>query len=936
MLRRAIVVTDNISSSSHAFFEVLCDIVVHDKHNFTFAQIVCLGLTNLRHSSAKVRSHAFDILEAIHQQHSGLLAMSTFEASVASLSSATYIHAHRLISDFLAGEHPRQAISMLAQLGNWLPQLPGESYDTNTILLLLQSLELWIPNINLMTDDKSVASREGLSCIYHLVSLTLRHGQSHAEQILVLWTKLVDLPQQSNGHATIRFLLEQAHKVGNISFITCSSNIIASLCQTHIGRQIFEDLCSVIEPVHMLPTIDHKLSFPEAQDMRLWEDLDALFGEQPRLSLGSAQFAWLFLSDVALQRYWEMNQQLPILLHAVFTHIDHRIAFVRQRAHTLLFQLLRSWTSGYDELPDRSVTRTRSTVKDAIMALEKEAQSLYWEEEDSSEEAVPKMKVLCSRIISFLEPLAPHLVSQWGSLALSWGTACSIRATAFRSLQIFRALMPRVKKADFALLLGRLSNTVAASEENIQSFTSEIFLTINAVASSVDLDKSLFPQVFWCACACLSTTVEQEFSQTVLLLDTLLARIDLDDPATIDNLLSHRPMDWKDSSFLQPPLLRGLRSSVVSKSTMKLLQTLAKIQDGRLIDASECRLRDLYTVSLPWCLHAMDQPENALKTFAEDIGSLAIQEKRHSIHKIMTSFAKGHFRTRDDFLRQSVASLREHYGAQHWTEVVTHLLGLVLNQERWLRIHAMQVLKVLFQHRETRNPVELLGSELLMPLLRLLETDLAPQALDVLEEPMAMSGGGPTAKHVLRMSMHFGTLPVVSDPDPESIPTVFGVPENSGWCIARADVVRATCQANVMAVFDTCSVPTRPSRIEFEPEVEALASIKTPLADDLGGIVQNLHELTNFFTKNPSTSRPNGSSVPTLRLEARVAAILAKSTAPDSITDTPQTPFLDVFNVGGIDHREDSDEYSDSDSDTDAFVFDSVLARKAPNGLRYN
>lgn len=928
MLRRAIVVTDNISSSSHAFFEVLCNIVVHDKHNFTFAQIVCLGLTNLRHSSAKVRSHAFDMLEAIHQQHSGLLAMSTFEASVASLSSATYIHAHRSISDFLAGEHPQQAISMLAQLGNWLPQLPGESYDTNTILLLLQSLEAWIPNINLMTDDKSAASREGLSCIYHLVSLTLRHGQSHAEQILVLWTKLVDSPHDSNGHATIRFLLEQAHKVGNISFITCSSNIIASLCQTHIGRQIFNDLCSIIEPIHMLPTIDHKLSFPEAQDMRLWEDLDALFGEQPRLSLGSAQFAWLFLSDVALQRYWEMNQQLPILLHAVFTHIDHRTPFVRQRAHALLFQLLRS---GYDELPDRSATRTRTAVKDAIVALEKEAQSLYWEEEDSSEEAVPKMKVLCSRLISFLEPLAPHLVSQWGSLALSWGTACSIRATAFRSLQIFRALMPRVKKVDFALLLGRLSNTVAASE----SFTSEIFLTINAVASSIDLDKSLFPQVFWCACACLSTTIEQEFSQTVLLLDTLLARIDLNDPATIDNLLSHRPMNWKDSSFLQPPLLRGLRSSVVSKSTMKLLQTLTKIQDGRLIDASECRLRDLYTVSLPWCLHAMDQPENPLKTFAEDIGSLAIQEKRHSIHKIMTSFAKGHFRTRDDFLRQSVASLREHYGAQHWTEVVTLLLGLVLNQERWLRIHAMQVLKVLFQHR-ARNPVELLGSELLMPLLRLLETDLAPQALDVLEEPMAMSGGGPTAKHVLRMSMHFGALPVPSDPDPGSIPTVFGVPEDSGWSIARADVVRATCQANVMAVFDTCSVPTRPSRIEFEPEVEALASIKTPLADDLGGIAQNLHELTNFFTDNPSTSKPNGSSVPTLRLEARVAAILAKSTAPDSITDTPQTPFLDVFNVGRIDHTEDSDECSDSDSDTDAFVFDSILARKAPNGLRYN
>lgn len=115
--------------------------------------------------------------------------MSNFEASVTSLASATYIHSHRSISDLLAGEHPEQGISMLAELGNWLPQLPAEAYDTNVILLLLQSLEFWIPNINLMTADNLVASREGLSCLYHLTSLTLRYSQSHAEQILVLYAQ---------------------------------------------------------------------------------------------------------------------------------------------------------------------------------------------------------------------------------------------------------------------------------------------------------------------------------------------------------------------------------------------------------------------------------------------------------------------------------------------------------------------------------------------------------------------------------------------------------------------------------------------------------------------------------------------------------------------------------------------------------------------------
>ncbi|KAH9477954.1 Cell morphogenesis protein PAG1 [Psilocybe cubensis] len=934
ILRRSIVVTDKADSNNQRFFEVVSDIVCEDHHRFTFSQIVCLGLTNLRHPSGPIRSLAFSMLEAIHHQHSGLLTMSMFEASVASMAPSTYVHAHKSVADFLAGEHPHQAISILAQLGNWLPQLPGEAHDTDVILLLLQSLEFWIPNINLMTDDISAVSREGLSCLYHLTSLTLRYGQSHAEQILVLWTKLVESPQHSNSHATVRFLLEQAHKVGNMVFITCAANIVASLCQTRPGREVFEDLCSVIEPAHMLPTVDHKVQFPEPQDLKLWEDLDVLFGEHPRVTLGSAQYAWLFLSDVALQRYWEMKTQLPVLLHSVFTHLDHRVPFIRERAHSMLFQLLRSWTPGYDELPDRSTSRSRVSVKEAISVLEKDARDMYWVEESSSEEAVPKMKLLCSRVLGFLEPLAPSLVSQWGSLALTWGTTCSIRATAFRSLQLFRALMPRVKKADFAMLLGRLSNTVAASEENIQAFTSEMFFTINAVAKSGDLDKSLLPQAFWCACACLSTTVENEFKQTIIYLESLLSRIDLNDAATVELLISHRPKDWQSSPYLQPPLLRGLRSSVVSESTIKVLSMLAKVQDGQLIDPSEGRLRDLYTVSLPWCLHAMDQPENTWKTFAEDIGALASKEKRHSIFKIMTSFAKGHFRTRDDFLRQSVASLREHYGHQDWTKVVTLLLGLVLNEQRWLRVHAMQVLKVLFQHRETRNPVELLGSELLMPLLRLLETDLAPQALDVLEEPMAMSGGGPAAKHVLRMSMHVGTLTAMAES--ESVTTIFGAPEPSGWCVAQADSLRKTCQRNVMAVFDTCSVPTRPSRIEFEPEVEALASIKTPLAEDLGGLMKNLHDLNNYFN-DANSSKLNGSTIPTRRLEARVAAILAKSANPDSVTDTPQTPFLDVFSVGGIDHNEDSDEYSDSDSDTDAFIFDNLPHHRAHNnGARHN
>lgn len=933
-LRRAYVNVREQDPSSSRFFEVVADIVCNaETHGFTFNQVVCLGLSNMCHSSQETRLYAFNMLETMHEQSAGLLSMSHFEGAVGSSSPSTYTHAHRQVSDCLAGEHPQQASGILSQFATWLARLHDGSRD-KLPMLLLQSLEDWIPHVNLMNDDKSGFSPDGLSALYHLVSLTMRYSRSHSEQILALWARLVDPPHQSNGHATVRFLLEQSHKVGSAVFVECAANIVACLSQTTIGMQIFQDLCSVIEPARMLPNLEHKLAVPSADDVELWSDLDALFAEQPRLSLGAAQFAFLFLSNVAFEHPAELQTQIPVLLHVIFAHIDHKMLFVRQQARKILFQLLRSWTSRYEELPDRSRYPPRAGVKSALGHMEEDEDSIFWNDEESNAQIEPKMRYLCGEVLSLLEPLAPQLAESWGSWALIWGTSCSIRAIAFRSLQIFRALMPPVSIADVSQLLARLSNTIAAPDTFLQSFTSEIIQTLVSLAESLELDSSLLALLFWCACACLSTTVEREFGQIVGLLNAVLARIDLDDYHTVEHLLSQRPAEWIGTTSLQSSLLTGLRSVNTSKATLKSLQALAMYNDSRLIDPSDGRVRDLYTLSLPWCLHAMatDTHDEHLREFATNIARLADMEERSSISRIMTSFVKSRFRTKDDFLRQSVSSLREHYGADHWTEVVTLLLGLVLNKERWLRVQSLQILKVLFQQRETRNTVEVLGSELLMPLLRLLETDLAPQALDVLEEPMTISGG-PAAKHVLRMSMHIKTLGSV-----ENHTEVFGMPEDSGWCVARSDALRQICRSNTMAVFDTCKMPSRPSRIEFEPEQESetfSASLSASLDEDLGGLVQNLHELTSFFSTSATTHHAmDPMPTPSQQLEARVAAILAKST---DMTEVPQTPFEDVFRVNGMPTSDDEedDSSSDGESEMDAFIFDSPsVYRSAPNGFR--
>jgi len=137
-----------------------------------------------------------------------------------------------------------------------------------------------------------------------------------------------------------------------------------------------------------------------------------------------------------------------------------------------------------------------------------------------------------------------------------------------------------------------------------------------------------------------------------------------------------------------------------------------------------------------------------------------------------------------------------------------------------------------------------------------------------------------------------------------------------------------------LAVFDTCKI-SRPSRIDFEPEIET-GALSATMDEDLGGLVQNLHELTSYFSAS-NGDRPKGEiPVPSQQLEARVAAILAKS-AEATGSDVPETPFVDVFRVSSAhisDDEDDDESLSSGESEMDAFIFDSPSVYRAPNGFR--
>lgn len=501
--------------------------------------------------------------------------------------------------------------------------------------------------------------------------------------------------------------------------------------------------------------------------------------------------------------------------------------------------------------------------------------------DEGGEQVGPKMERLCKDVLSLLVPLYPQLRQDWGDLALDWGTTCPIRSIAFRSLQLFRVLMPQINRMQLATMIGRITNTISEADKNIQAFTREMFITFAAVTKSPDIDPALLPPIFWCACACLSTTEELEFLTVLSLVDTLLQRLDLNDPITVESLKAHRPPNWSGPEpNLQSMIIAGLRSSVTYQPSFALLAKLTKVTGTWLVDESENRVRELFTVILPSCLQVKDGGETQmdLSGFANDIARLAERDNCANIARLMKSFAKGIIRTREDLLRQGVACIRDEFGSQ----AVNLLLGLICNSERWLRIKSMEILKVLFQQPQSRSPIA--RSELLNPLLRLLNTDLAPQALEVLDEPLAIAAG-PSPAYAFRMSMAGVDFPRDETIEEGNTSHFNMAPSESGWSIAHKQERVEMCRENTLAVFDTCKPNNRPSVIKFEPETRSrLAATNSffPLENptSLGDLVSTLNELNDFFQKDPVSSTQLSRSRSVLENQAaynRATEILSRS-----------------------------------------------------------
>jgi hypothetical protein len=853
-------------SLQSSFFGVVADILAEGQIPLPPEQIACLALSKLGHPGLDIRQRAFQLAISLITDPADQLNLASLLPGIGSGSANVYRHAQKAIATTLASLYPDTATLFLNECTTRLSQLDAPRRQAT-----LNILSPWLELLPL-----GEGSEQALS---NLMYLAIRFNTDHLDEIMELFTAFAK--SATNVTPFVKFLFDQGGQRKSPEFVAHSQRVMAYLAQSPAAEILFDEICNFVEPDAMATVSEE--SAPSSD----LANLDALVPTGRSQTFSTGQLALLFAGELLPHRLsdFETVKRLPTLLHVALVHCDHASTAIREPCQAVLFQSLRAWISDFTNVQDPSAAWTIAERKLTALA---QTSDLFWKTDDrggphSAFLAPTQMTTLVMKILGILLPFQPRIRQQWGELALSWATSCPIRHLACRSFQVFRILSPKVSTS---MMLARLSSTIANPLDETQYFNQEVLRTFASIVQTIpESDIHHFPQIFWCATACLTTPYEDEFAEVIELLTHVLDKTNLSDPVVIQHLDKFRPPDWVGNPpYLQASLLVGLRSSKTAMLTFDLIRRITSSPNDDLIDKPTDRLLHGFIAALPWMLHSTDlgEPNEELAGMALDLAAIAEAEGNAGFARLLTSFARVRFRSKDDFIRQASSLIRD-YMSTHALAIVTLLLGFVLNTEDWMREKSMQVLKIILAFPEAKAPLASHGEELLLPLLKLVTTKHSAQALDVLDIP-AITG-------------------VI--PDIESDSEIFGPISDSGWSVPNTEEIADITRENLKAVFNTCTVETRqasahfsvvqfadirqfgpnPSFTSFDSqELSPTIPHEDPSTVSLGDLAGQLHALNQFFDDGldedelPPKRAFGHAQMPSETIsERRVAAIMAVS-----------------------------------------------------------
>jgi hypothetical protein len=811
-------------------------------------QILLLVLYGVGFSNLEIRSSALNLMIDVEKKLFDAESTPSFSERVKNKNKTIYKRALLDISAYFASNFHEMNINLISELTKYFTVINFESRrDLLTILLP------WLHTVELHVGEDSSTDIKSFMVLSNLLEITITFSESIPNEIEALWISLGNGANFTNSTAILRFVLHTSLTRRNPIFVEFSSKILVYLSGS--CPSLVDSLVSYIDHKSMVPPQPASITMPTDEIglpyvANVWKTLKYT-GKDSVFSLG--QLSLIFLSDLIVVPKESLSPKIPLLLHVSFVLLDHYLPIVQESSAKMIIYIL-STVNSHPKLE-----QTKELIRNN--------QKCLWTYDDLNNDrngarSPRDMDLLVRNILEIFSSTHSNIQKEWGSVSLSWATNCAVRHIACRSFQVFRSLLSFLDQSMLKDMLHRLSNTISDVTPDIQGFAMQILMTLNAITSELDAEKLIdFPQLFWATVASLHTINEHEYIELLSVLNKFLSKIDLDSEETVQCLVSTFPSNWEGKfEGLQQIVMIGLRSSASWEASLQLLDKLNKLKDSEII-ADDSRLLFSLLTNIPRYLHAFDEAHMSSDVLesAEILGVMATSKGETNLARIVDSFVKNKFRTKDDFLGQLIKYISERFLMDYSGQTVIFLLGLLANKINWVKRETMRALKLLFPKIDLSEPhFQGCGADLISPLLRLLLTPFAQQALDVLDETTSISGSK-LDKDILRMSLGNKTI----RKDYEKTATLFGIPEDSGWSIPMPAITAATTRNNVHAVFSTCV-----ALVETETPGDQQEQIKFHLDDyrsgsneetvsvaeendaSLSHMWAELDNLDSFFTKD--------------------------------------------------------------------------------------
>lgn len=895
-----------------SYFDVVTQVLTDGRGEaMPFWKVLSAALYTLGNESADIRMKSARLLRTLEERLAKNSKLQDLDISISDRTTAVYKLAQFEISRRLAKQHSDLAFHVFSEFTKHFGGLMPD-HQRNMVAAMLP----WIQTVELQVlPDNGGPTASSYMLMVNLFEITTRSSATLHNEIQALWQALATGPYAGNVQVVLDFIIAVCLDRREQNFVDYAKQVVVFLSTTAAGLKVLEFLLNQIKPNAMIAEKEHprpppqdQTNLPYTADMALVLPMGY---RQSGLSLG--QLALMLLVDLVVSPIQLPRDKIPVLLQVVIVQWDHYTPLVQDQAREMLVHIIHELV--ISKIEPGSTDPDKQSIEDLIESIRKDDPKVVWSYEEPENKGanddtngVPtSMTYVVDQVVRVLgvaynDPSLGDIREDWAKTCLEWATQCPVRHVACRSFQIFRSILHRLDHQMLADILMRLHNTIADTDHDCLPFSREILITLSTIIEALGaMDIIQYPQLFWTTCACLNTIFEQEFHDSLAMLDQLLKKIDLSDPAVIKLFKENQPPEWPNEfEGLHPLIYKGLRSSLCLDRSLNMLETLIKLPSSELL-GNDNRLLYSVLANLPCYLHDFDDPSLSDKCLAsaDTLANVAEAQGYGELAQALAEFSNRSYRNGHDFLMETVSAIRTaFYPAQEYDSLV-FLIGLLHNETPWYKVKTMELLCVIIPEVDMRRPeIASQGPDLIAPLLRLLQTKYCQQALAVLDNIMSMTGTPLDNKH-LRMSMAGSHSTRATRKEYDHTRSLYGIPEESGWSVPAPAHEAARVRDCIMAIYNTCiegkedAAPiTSTPDVRFADDHQYGSYFPTDRTDSnatmvdradgsMGELVMKLDSLDDFFDDyQPDQRLPAPARNPTSYLNEDRENVYDSQTAP--------------------------------------------------------